>query len=208
MSTIRLTKNSLRDQQKKLAQLEKYLPTLLLKKGLLQIEVQSTKTEIGHFLKDLEKAKAKVKEFSGFFSDTVDYDIQQLLSIKHVDKYYENIAGVEIPVFQKVEFQPENFFLFDTPPWLDSVLDLTKNAIEMREQIEVLEEKKRSLEKELRDVSIRVNLFEKVLIPRCREAVKKIKVFLGDQELAAVAQAKVAKQKIEEKRVKNDHTYA
>lgn len=208
MSTIRLTKNSLRDQQKKLAQLEKYLPTLLLKKGLLQIEVQSTKTEIGNFLKDLEKAKAKVKEFSGFFSDTVDYDIQQLLSIKHVDKYYENIAGVEIPVFQKVEFQPENFFLFDTPPWLDSVLDLTKNAIEMREQIEVLEEKKRSLEKELRDVSIRVNLFEKVLIPRCREAVKKIKVFLGDQELAAVAQAKVAKQKIEEKRVKNDHTYA
>lgn len=208
MSTIRLTKNSLRDQQKKLAQLEKYLPTLLLKKGLLQIEVQSTKTEIGHFLKDLEKAKAKVKEFSGFFSDTVDYDIQQLLSIKHVDKYYENIAGVEIPVFQKVEFQPENFFLFDTPPWLDSALDLTKNAIEMREQIEVLEEKKRSLEKELRDVSIRVNLFEKVLIPRCREAVKKIKVFLGDQELAAVAQAKVAKQKIEEKRVKNDHTYA
>ena len=72
----------------------------------------------------------------------------------------------------------------------------------------MLEEKKRSLEKELRDVSIRVNLFEKVLIPRCREAVKKIKVFLGDQELAAVAQAKVAKQKIEEKRVKNDHTYA
>ncbi|EKE08245.1 MAG: V-type ATP synthase, subunit D [uncultured bacterium] len=60
----------------------------------------------------------------------------------------------------------------------------------------VAEEKKRSLEKELREVSIRVNLFEKVLIPRAQENIKKIKIFLGDQQLSAVAQAKVAKKKI------------
>ena len=72
----------------------------------------------------------------------------------------------------------------------------------IREKIHVAEEKKHALEKDLRDVSIRVNLFEKVLIPSSEQNIKKIKVFLGDQALAAVAQAKVAKQKILAKRVR------
>ena len=70
-------------------------------------------------------------------------------------------------------------------------------------------EKKAALDKELREVSIRVNLFEKVLIPRSEANIKKIKVFLGDMELAAVSQAKVAKTKIEagkEKRKKRLET--
>jgi V/A-type H+-transporting ATPase subunit D len=41
-----------------------------------------------------------------------------------------------------------------------------------------------------------VNLFEKILIPRAQQNIKKIKIFLGDQLLAAVCQAKVSKQKI------------
>ncbi len=62
----------------------------------------------------------------------------------------------------------------------------------------MLKYRSNALEKEWREVSIRVNLFEKVLIPRCQKNIKKIKVFLGDQQLAAVSQAKVAKGKIEE----------
>jgi len=63
-------------------------------------------------------------------------------------------------------------------------------------QVLIAEEKKQALEKELREVSIRVNLFEKILIPRAIDNIKKIKVFLGDQQLGAVSQAKVAKGKI------------
>jgi len=48
------------------------------------------------------------------------------------------------------------------------------------------------------DVAIRVNLFEKILIPRASKNIKKIKVFLGDQQLTAVSQAKAAKAKIED----------
>ena len=65
-------------------------------------------------------------------------------------------------------------------------------------KIKIAQEKKIALEKELREVSIRVNLFEKILIPRALKNIKKIKIFLGDQQLAAVSQAKVAKRKIEE----------
>jgi V/A-type H+-transporting ATPase subunit D len=38
------------------------------------------------------------------------------------------------------------------------------------------------------------------LIPRSTENIKKIRVFLGDQQLAAVSQAKVAKAKIQKAR--------
>jgi V/A-type H+-transporting ATPase subunit D len=55
-------------------------------------------------------------------------------------------------------------------------------------------------------VSIRVNLFEKVLIPRAQENIKKIRIFLGDQQLSAVAQAKVAKLKIKARAKKEIRT--
>jgi V/A-type H+-transporting ATPase subunit D len=45
-----------------------------------------------------------------------------------------------------------------------------------------------------------VNLFEKVMIPQAMENIKRIAVFLQDQQLAAVARAKVAKSKIEAKK--------
>ncbi|MEM8628709.1 MAG: V-type ATP synthase subunit D [Chlamydiota bacterium] len=199
MSQVRFTKNALRDEQRKLSQLEKYLPTLQLKKGLLQAEVQSTKGTIGEKLRLLEDAKRGLDRFSALFA-TDALPFSNLLEVTHVSKSYENIAGVESPVFQGVTFPDEIFSLFDTPAWSESALCFAKDAIKIREEIAVLEEKKRNVEKELRDVSIRVNLFEKILIPRSRILVQKIRVFLGDQELASVAQAKIAKKKTEEKR--------
>jgi V/A-type H+-transporting ATPase subunit D len=127
-------------------------------------------------------------------------NVTQYADILLVKKTYENIAGVEIPLFGKVVFREPEYFLFDTPVWTDSATDLLRELITAREKINVAEEKRRALEKELREVSIRVNLFEKILIPRSTENIKKIRIFLGDQQLAAVAQAKVAKRKIAEKK--------
>ena len=68
--------------------------------------------------------------------------------------------------------------------------------ITARERVQVAKQKKQVLERELKEVSIRVNLFEKILIPRARGNIRKIKIFLNDQQLAAVSQAKIAKKKI------------
>ena len=74
-----------------------------------------------------------------------------------------------------------------------SALELLKSYISLKEEISVIDERKTLLEKELKEVSIRVNLFEKVLIPRSIQTIKKIKIFLGDQQLAAVSQGFVRK---------------
>lgn len=132
--------------------------------------------------------------------EKVSVDLLANAEILHVKKKYENIAGVEIPILEKVVFRDPEYFLFDTPPWTDRATELLRELVVVREKISIALEKKRALQKELRDVSIRVNLFEKILIPRSLDNISKIRIFLGDQQLAAVAQAKVAKQKIERRK--------
>jgi V/A-type H+-transporting ATPase subunit D len=62
----------------------------------------------------------------------------------------------------------------------------------------VIEEGIKILKEELRITSQRVNLFEKVKIPEAREAIRLIKIYLGDQMANAVGRSKIAKKKISE----------
>ncbi len=196
MAEVKLTKNELRDQQTRLGQLDKYLPTLQLKKAMLQAEVSEARLEIARLLKAFDELRGFVEGFSSLFSDCSALKLPDAVEIEKVHKDYENIAGVDIPQFRKVIFKPLSYRLFDTPLWIDSAVKGLQDLLTAQVRVAVAKEKKEALEKELREVSIRVNLFEKVLIPRALANIKKIKIFLGDQQLAAVSQAKVAKGKI------------
>jgi V/A-type H+-transporting ATPase subunit D len=196
MSAIKLTKNELRGQQRLLLQLSHYLPTLQLKKALLQYEVNNTQIELNALSEEFLRARSSVDAFSPFLLEKVTFDIMQLIEVQHVRKSYENIAGIEIPAFEAVDFKEPHYFLFDTPVWTESAVNLVRTLVIAREKMNVVKEKMRALRAELSEVSIRVNLFEKILIPRSIENIRKIRIFLGDMQLTAIAQAKVAKAKI------------
>jgi len=200
MAEIKLTKNELRAQEKKLGQLEKYLPTLQLKKAMLQGEIYEARIEIDRCVMELEKMHSRIEAYSSLFSSRIPFELEDTAKVKKVYKRYENIAGVEVPHFESLEFEVFTYKLFDTPPWVDQAIVGLRSVAEARERVLVAREKKAALEEELRLVSIRVNLFEKNLIPKAKVNIKKIKIFLGDQELAEVARAKVAKNKIEQKK--------
>ena len=197
---VKLTKNELRDQEYRLKQLEKYLPTLQLKKTMLQTEVNYAVYEIEKLMQEYMEQKSSCETFQSLLSDPEAITLFEGTKVREVEKRYENIAGAEIPYFEKVLFDPFDYSLLSTSIWVDSGIKKLKILIESKAKINVVEEKKAILEKELREVSIRVNLFEKILIPRTQGNIKKIKVFLGDQELSSVAQAKVAKAKILKKK--------
>ncbi len=197
MAQIKMTKNELRDQQRKRSQLERYLPTLQLKKALLQTEVNNAQVEFESLQAVAKEQELKIAKFAQLLTHPYASDLEEPLKIVEVKTHSENIAGVEVPIFEEVIFQPMTYHLFDTPYWIDSAINHLRELLTTREHMRVVMQKKAALEKELREVSIRVNLFEKVLIPRTNVNIKKIKVFLGDQQLSAVAQAKVAKTKIE-----------
>lgn len=194
--TIKLSKTELRIQQTRLGQFLRYLPTLQLKKAMLQFEVTAAQMEISNLADLLSLSRTQVQGFSPFLLEKVSCNLLLYADVLHVKKRYENIAGVEIPILDKVVFHDADYFLFDTPVWTDRATELLREMVTFREKLAIAEEKRRALEKELRDVSIRVNLFEKILIPRAQQNISKIRIFLGDQQLASVAQAKVAKKKI------------
>lgn len=185
-------------QQNKLGQLQKYLPTLQLKKAMLQLEVNDARQEIVKLEHSYNSLHHEVESYSELLSDKSEIDPLGAAKVTKINKRYENIAGVEVPYFESVSFADFSYTLFDTPAWVDSVVVGVRGLTEAQVKIDIVREKKAALEKELREVSIRVNLFEKILIPRALANIKKIKVFLGDQQLAAVSRAKVAKHKIEE----------
>lgn len=204
MAQIKLTKNELRDQQYKLNQLQKYLPTLQLKKAMLQMEVNNAIYEIEGLTYAYNGEKSQNETFQALLTDPESLPLFEGTTIIEVEKRYENIAGADIPHFEDVSFKEPNYALFDTPLWIDDALSSLRSLVIAKEKIHVAEEKKAILERELREVSIRVNLFEKVMIPRTQANIKKIKVFLGDQELASVAQAKVAKNKIIQRKMREE----
>lgn len=193
---LKLTKNELRNQQTRLSQFQRYLPTLQLKKAMLQFEVSLAQLEISRLTEEMRLVRHQVEEFASFLLEKVTVNLSVYADVLHVKKRYENIAGVEIPIFDSIVFRDADYALFDTPAWTDQATEILREFATVREKVSIGEEKKRALEKELRSVSIRVNLFEKILIPRSQENIKKIRIFLSDQQLSLVAQAKVAKKKI------------
>lgn len=192
---MKLTKTQLREEQNKLIQLEKYVPTLQLKKAMLQQEVIETliaKQKVEH---DLVLVDRLFEDAALLLSDDRAFALNQLETTR-VETHIENIAGVEVPVFDQIHFSNLSYSLTDTPAWLDLIVDQLKNKATLNAMIAILIERKKLLEKEFKEVSIRLNLFEKILIPRAKENIKKIKIYLGDQQLAAVCQSKIAKKKI------------
>lgn len=194
--TVKLTKAELRKEQTRLSQFQRYLPTLQLKKAMLQFEVAVAITEISRLHEEMRLIRTHVEEFTPFLLEKVSVNLLNYADVLRVKKRYENIAGVEIPIFENITFKDADYALFDTPAWTEQAIDKLRELATVREKISIGEEKKRALEKELRAVSIRVNLFEKILIPRSMFNIKKIRIFISDQQLSLVAQAKVAKKKI------------
>jgi V/A-type H+-transporting ATPase subunit D len=108
-----------------------------------------------------------------------------------------NIAGVQIPVFIGAEFAVQAYDLVRTPLWLDAAVDRMRQVLLLDLEARILEEQQKRLEKELRITTQRVNLFEKVKIPETKASIKKIRVYLGDQQTAAVVRGKIAKRGME-----------
>ncbi len=207
MTHIKLTKNELRDQQYKLGQLTKYLPTLQLKKTMLQIEVNQAENAIKQLKVQYSQNSNKARNFCKLLTDRALHQFYSSLHVDRIETFSENIAGIEIPVFEKIHFAKADYFFLNTPLWWDSAIEILRNLIITEHQIQIAGKRKDILAEELREVSIRVNLFEKILIPRTQANIKKIKIFLGDQQLAAVSQAKVAKEKIRSRKEKEFASY-
>ena len=197
MAKIKFTKNEQKTQRDALARFTRYLPTLQLKKQQLQMELRGLNAQIDTKRDEEKAARSNLASWVKLFSES--FDFSPYIQVKTIERSIGNIAGVAIPVFGSISFVGKTPDLFETPAWIDSGTELLRQLIRLRVERQIIEEQHQLLSDELRTTSQRVNLFEKVKIPECKENIRVIRIFMGDQQTAAVARSKIAKGKSVEK---------
>ncbi|MCA1755570.1 MAG: V-type ATP synthase subunit D [Spirochaeta sp.] len=195
MGAVKLTKNELKRQKDGLKRFKRYLPTLQLKKQQLQMMIRQVEHEEAQKLAEREEVRKILDGWIEVFGEPVD--VENLLKVESLVTEAGNIAGIDIPIFKEIRFQDINYDLFSYPLWVDAALEKLKEMLSFDAELVVLEEQRKRLEQELRITTQRVNLFEKVKIPEAQENIRMIRIYLGDQQTAAVVRGKISKNKIE-----------
>lgn len=198
MPKIKLTKSELKSQRDALKQFTRYLPTLLLKKQQLQLETLKSQESVARNVVKEKEFKTRLDSWINLFGDgAAARRIGAYVKILRVRSGTQNVAGVEIPVYEGVDFEVADYDLFIEEPWAEDAVEVIKTIVEIRAERDILRKQYALISQELRVTTQRVNLFEKVKIPESKENIRVIQIYLGDQQTAAVGRSKIAKRKLE-----------
>lgn len=195
MAKIKLTKNELKVQKDALKMYQRYLPTLTLKKQQLQAEIRTIEARAKAVRQEREKLEEGFRSWIAVFSEK-DVFPKDIITVSNIRKGEGNIAGVAIPTYEGADFSRADYDLYETPLWVDIAANHMEKAMSLDLEAEVLDEQVRLLGAELRATSQRVNLFEKVKIPETEENIKRISIYMADQQVSAVVRSKISKRKI------------
>ena len=192
MAKIKLTKTELKAQTDALKRFQRFLPMLQLKKQQLQGEIAGIAQKAEETSARERAVRADLDRWVGLFA-TDESLIAGLVKVREVKTGTANVAGVAIPTFERIDTDVREVDAWATPAWVDNAIETTTQVLSLQCERAIYEEQRRLVETELQLTSQRVNLFEKVKIPECKEAIRVIKIALGDEQTAAVTRGKIAK---------------
>lgn len=193
MSRIRASKHELKRQRDALARYQRYLPTLRLKQQQLQVELRTVEALVRETSDAEASARHALEPWIELWSEP--QPLSSYLGLEEVRRGETSVAGVTLPTLEGVRWRRVPVPLDSTPAWLDDAVAAIETLMTLRLRRRVLAEQRSLLAAELRLTSQRVNLFEKVKIPEAQEALRVIRIALGDLQAAEVVRAKIAKAK-------------
>jgi V/A-type H+-transporting ATPase subunit D len=194
MAKVRLNIQELKRQQADLKRYRRFLPTLVLKKLLIQLELNRAKRSLDETVKQEKDLMDWIHTWVAVMGE--EAGITEMLRIESVETGMTNVAGVEVPVFKGIRFKKADYDLYTTPLWVDKAMEALKRVLTIRAEVLTIRQQIERLENEWRRTIKRVNLFEKIKIPQTVENIRVIQIFLADQEAAAIVRGKLAKIKI------------
>ena len=192
MARVKLTKTELKAQTDALKRFQRFLPMLQLKKQQLQGEIAGIVAKAEATTAEERALRSDLDRWIGLVA-TDESLLAGLVKVRGVHTGSANIAGVTIPTFESVETEVKEIDAWSTPAWVDNAVEAATRVLSLRCERAIYAEQRRLVEAELQLTSQRVNLFEKVKIPACKEAIRVIKIALGDEQTAAVTRGKIAK---------------
>ncbi len=189
-------KTSLQQLEKNLKMRERSLPTIKSKESALRVEVKRTKDEA----KDLELRLEN--EILGYQSMVALWNefTPELIEVKDVSLSSRKFAGVIVPVLDDVKFEIKPYSLFNTPSWYTEGIELLKQLARTGIEAEFAGMKLELLEHARKKTTQKVNLFEKVQIPGYKDAIRKVKRYMEDEESLSKASQKIMRTNLEKRK--------
>jgi len=192
MARLALNKASLSKQSQQLKTFERFLPSLDLKRRHLMAEQARERVAMGRTRRAMEALRESVAVQIPMLANR-EIDLSELVKVKAARLGEHNVVGTRLPSLEGIEVQVRDYGYLAKPHWVDRLVDELTRMLELKMQLAVQERRAALLDEATRKVTQRVNLFEKVLIPRTRENIRKIRIYLADAERAAVVRSKIAK---------------
>tara|TARA_R110002096_G_scaffold32706_1_gene94986 strand:- start:6692 stop:7297 length:606 start_codon:yes stop_codon:yes gene_type:complete len=191
---LALNKSTLNKEGRKVKAYKKFVPALDLKRKQLLAERAASKRALSDLDQTLDDVRLRVKEQLPMLSNFKG-SVDQLVEIEDFSLTQVNLVGIRLPVLESLSLKIHPYSALATEHWLDPLVILLKQSVELQLKQHVLNKRLELLEVGLRKTTQRLNLFEKVLIPQAEENIRKIRIALSDSERAGVIISKIAKNK-------------
>ena len=194
MARLQLNKSSLARETAHLDIYRRFLPSLDLKRRQLMAErAKAVRAE-----RDIDK---KIADINRDVAERVPMlanrkvDLTGLAQVTEVSLGTENVVGTDLPFLDSIGIGAQSYALLAKPHWVDVVYMQLMDVLELRVRQQIARRRVALLNRAVTVITQRINLFEKVLIPRTEANIRKIRIYLSDAELAAVVRSKLSKKK-------------
>ena len=182
-------KTSLTNLGKQLKVRQNALPTLKNKESALRSSVQAAKAESERLADELEASLQRYDYLAALWNEFEP----GLVRIKDVELSVAKVAGVKTPRLDRIHYELKPFNAFVKPAWYADGVDILKELSRLGIESEIFEQKRQILEFNRKKTTQKVNLYEKVQIPGYKEAIRKIKRYMEDEENLSKASQKIVK---------------
>jgi V/A-type H+-transporting ATPase subunit D len=194
MERLALNKASLTRESRRLATFERFLPSLDLKRRQLLLERAKARRTLDRIEQALDPIDGMVAERIPMASNDL-VDLTGLVQVEDMTLTYDNLVGLKLPALSSLHIEVREYGYLGRPHWVDDVARLLRQSVELQIRVQIARHRLALLETAVRRITQRVNLFEKVLIPRARENIRRLRIYLSDSERSAVVRGKIAKRK-------------
>jgi len=197
MPQLSLNKATLHKESDKLRRYRQYLPSLELKRQKLVAERAK-----GH--QQLEQTRLEIERYRNWVAQALpmlanrDIELREMVGVSEVQTAQENLVGLNLPVLKRVVLKHRHYSPYLKPHWVDPLVAQLGAMLELQCRYRIELQRLQLLELAVKKVTQKVNLFDKVLIPKTQTNIRKIRIFLSDAERADVVRAKITKQLREE----------
>ncbi|GAA0696398.1 V-type ATP synthase subunit D [Marinobacterium maritimum] len=194
MSKLALNKSTLNHENQRLKSFRQFVPALDLKRKQILAARMASRRALAEFEQQMQQVDAEVARQLPMLAGS-QLDLGSLVQLKGVQQRTDNLVGIELPVVERIDIDCRQYSRLALPPWVDILAARLQQMLELRVRHQVERVRLERLEAALQKTTQRLNLFDKVLIPRTEANIRRIRIALSDAERAGVVRAKIAKNK-------------